>query len=215
MRAVIFANGDLRHTRDVLPPIHADDLLIAADGGALHMQALNLRPDAAVGDFDSFSAENLEALEAAGVKIFRYPAKKDQTDLELAVQHARDHGASEILVLGALGARWDQTLANLLLPASSAYSDLQIRLVDQEQEITLIRAGQTVNVTGRVGETVSLIPLAGDAGGITTTGLEYPLDKETLRFGSTRGISNVLLDESASVKLETGLLLCVLIHSGK
>jgi thiamine pyrophosphokinase len=122
---------------------------------------------------------------------------------------------TEVLMLGALGNRWDQTLANILLPAGRAFADMQIRLIDEAQEMTLIHSGQTLQIEGHVGDTLSLIPLAGDATGITTQGLEYPLLGETLPFGVTRGISNVMLGDQASISLEAGILLCVLIHLEK
>ncbi len=213
IRAVIFANGNLSQPLSVRSLLKPDDLLIAADGGAAQMQAINLLPKAAIGDFDSLDADSLNALENAGVKIFRFPIKKDLTDLELALQYAQSQGIRDILILGALGNRWDQTLANLLLPAAAAFADLYIRLVDGSQEMTLIRTGQTLQLDGQAGDTLSLIPLAGDATGITTQGLEYPLRRETLSFGNTRGVSNVLLGDSASISLEKGMLLCVLIHA--
>jgi tetratricopeptide (TPR) repeat protein len=110
------------------------------------------------------------------------------------------------------------SLANILLPA--AFPGLQICLVDGLQEIYFIHPGEKLEITGQAGDTVSLIPLGGDAEGITTRGLEYPLAKETLRLGSTRGISNVLLRQAsaadtASVTLEAGLLLCAVIHQSE
>ncbi len=178
------------------------------------MQALRLLPQAAIGDFDSLDAGGLKALQQAGVKVSRFPMKKDQTDLELALQYVQSLGAKDVLLLGALGNRWDQTLANLLLPAAAAFADLRIRLVDGNQEMILVRSGQTHQFNGRAGDTLSLIPLAGDAAGITTQGLEFPLMDETLFFGSTRGVSNVLLGDRASIELKEGMLLCVLIHHG-
>jgi len=59
---------------------------------------------------------------------------------------------------------------------------------------------------------VSLIPLAGKAHGITTEHLEYPLRRDELVFGSTRGISNVLLEETGTISINSGLLLCIVIH---
>ena len=215
MRAVIFANGDFGQPGIVESLLKPEDVLIAADGGAAHMQALHLLPEAAVGDFDSISEEQLKALQNKGVNIVRYPVKKDFTDLELALQYAQTVGVDDVLLLGALGNRWDQSLANLLLPAAAAYKSLRIRLVDGNQEITLIQAGQTLQLNGQSGDTLSLIPLVGDATGITTQGLEYPLTGETLTFGSTRGVSNVLLADCVSITLDTGTLLCVLIHTGR
>jgi thiamine pyrophosphokinase len=211
-RAVIFANGLLGSPEAARRALHPGDILIAADGGARHCEALGLIPHHLVGDFDSLAPHELEDLVNKGVSIYQHPARKDFTDLELALRHARHLGADEILVLGGLGARWDQTLANLLLPAAEAFASVRIRLLDGPQEVFLLRRGETAEVTGSPGDTVSLIPLGGDAQGVMTIGLEYPLSGETLAFGATRGVSNVLLGESATIHLQGGLLLCVIIH---
>jgi thiamine pyrophosphokinase len=206
LRIVIVANGWLNQPI-VLQP---GDLLIAADGGAKHCLKLGLFPESIIGDLDSLSDQELESLQSRGAKIIRYPTRKDYTDLELALKHAQELGASEIIVFGALGARWDQTIANLLLPV--AIAPTCIRLVDGAQEIFFVRSGERFDIYGHRGDVVSLIPLAGDAHGITTQNLEYPLKEDSLNFGSTRGISNVLLAEHATVHLKEGLLLCTVIH---
>jgi thiamine pyrophosphokinase len=54
--------------------------------------------------------------------------------------------------------------------------------------------------------------VGGDVQGVTTQGLEYPLQDETLYLGATRGLSNVFLGETALVKLKEGILLCVVIR---
>jgi thiamine pyrophosphokinase len=208
LRAIIFANGGYTHP-SILQP---DDLIIAADGGARHCLAIGLTPRLVVGDFDSLDEQQLDQLRRAGVELVQYPTHKDYTDLELAMQHARQRGADEILVLAALGGRWDQTLANVLLPTSDEFALLPIRLIDGAQEIQFLHHGNSMVIHGGPGDTVSLIPLKGDVHGVKTEALEYPLDGETLRFGSTRGISNVMTAETATVALEEGLLCCIVIH---
>jgi thiamine pyrophosphokinase len=208
-RAIIFANGELRRPPAAWLARQPGDLLIAVDGGARHCQSLGLRPDVVIGDFDSLEPNDLARLRFAGATLIQHPARKDETDLELAFQHARAVGVEEIIVLGALGARWDMTLANLLLPAQPGYAGVGVRLVDGGQEIALLRGGESLGLRGRAGDTISLIPLSAEARGITTTGLEYPLQDETLFFGSSRGVSNTLLGEQAQVRLGTGILLCV------
>jgi len=214
LRAIIFANGELNYHKDSLK-IDPGDLLVAADGGARHCQALGLVPQVLIGDFDSLEPGELSAFETQGVEVIQHPARKDYTDLELALQFAVEKGYREILVLGALGNRWDQTFANLLISASKAFAEVNIRLVDGPHEILLMRSGQVVELDGEPGDTVSLIPLCGDVHGIVTSGLEYPLKRETLFFGETRGISNVLTGQTASVKLDEGMLLTVIIHQPK
>jgi thiamine pyrophosphokinase len=209
LRAVIFANGNLNRPVTLLP----GDFIIAVDGGATHCLELGLRPAVVIGDLDSLTQPDLEALKIQGAKIIQYPVRKNFTDLELALSHARSLEVEEILILGALGARWEQTLANVLL--SAAYPGLNIHLVDGNQELFYLRAGKTLTISGCPGDTLSLIPLGGDAKGITTDNLEYPLTGDRLPLGSTRGISNVMLENEAHISLREGLLLCVVIHQPK
>jgi len=207
LRAVIFANGVMSRSNAV----RSDDLIIAADGGTSHCISLGLKPDVVIGDLDSLDPDVQESLREAETKIIQYPRRKDFTDLELAIQYAKEQGVQEIVIFAALGARWDQTIANVLLPA--AFHPMRISIIDGAYEFIFIPAQERVEVCGSSGDIVSLIPLAGDARGITTQNLEYPLSNGSLSFGSTRGISNVLLDDCASITLEEGLLLCIVIHN--
>jgi thiamine pyrophosphokinase len=212
MRAIIFANGPLGSSYYIRSYIQPGDLLIAADGGANHTKYLGITPDIAVGDFDSLSASVITEMEISGVQFLRFPQRKDFTDLELAFQLAIEKGANEIIVFAALGSRWDMTLANLLLPAAESFRKAQVRLVDGRQEISLLHSGETLWVSGQPGDTISLIPVGGDTSGITTRGLEYPLNHETLYLGSSRGVSNVLNGAEGQITIENGLLICVTIH---
>jgi thiamine pyrophosphokinase len=213
-RAVIFANGVLSDPDMILSSVGEKDLIIAADGGARLCRQLGLKPAVLIGDFDSLDDTELHRFAAEGSQVIRYPTRKDYTDLELALRHVQSLGIEEVLVIAALGARWDQTLANLLLPASEGLVGMRIRLIDGAQEIVTLRGGNELTLLGHPGDILSLIPLNGDAIGVTTLGLEYPLRREALAFGATRGLSNVLLDESATIRLDQGLLTCVLIHVG-
>ncbi len=212
MRAVIFANGLLSAPELVQPYLQPGDVIIAADGGAHHCQALGLRPAFVIGDFDSLSPQDLQFFEAQDAKLIRFPVNKDFTDLELALQHACSLGANRILIFGGLGLRWDQTLANVLLPALPAFANVSIVLVDGAQEIALVGRHKLHVISGQPGDTVSFIPISGDISGVTTRGLEYPLKNETLYFGSSRTVSNVLLASEAAIEVEQGLLVCVVIH---
>jgi thiamine pyrophosphokinase len=210
-RAVIFANGQVSDLEAARAALRPSDMLISADGGLRYYRALGLQPHAVVGDLDSLEPDEHAALAQAGVRVERFPARKDETDLELALRFALAQGAVDVLIFGALGGRWDQTLANLLLPAHPDFRAVRVRLLDGPQQIYLVQ-GETV-IEGQPGDTVSLIALNGDAHGVTTGALEYPLARGTLRFGSTLGISNVLVGTRATVRVESGLVACVVIGS--
>ncbi len=215
MRAIIFANGILNDLQDVHDIILPDDLIIAADGGTTHCRALGIKPSVVVGDLDSLNPDYLESLQRSGAEIISYPANKDLTDLELSIRKAIELGCDEILMLGALGARWDMTIANLLLPALSEFSKVKIRLIDGHQEVILLRGKGELTFKGKKGDILSLVPVGEDAEGITLQGLEYLLKDDVLKFGATRGISNVFINDTADVYLEKGLILCIHIRMDK
>jgi thiamine pyrophosphokinase len=214
-RVVIIANGaapDEATVRRWLPRDERTQArLICADGGARTALALDLKPEAVVGDLDSLDAAMRARLRATGCRFVVYPAAKDWTDLELALRLAVEEGATEIVVLGALGGRLDQELANILLLFLPELQDIPTRIVDDRQEMFVAR-GQA-EIAGRAGDIVSLIPLGGDVQGIVTEGLLYPLRDEPLVSGPARGISNVMTAQVAHVTLRSGTLLIVHSHS--
>jgi thiamine pyrophosphokinase len=139
----------------------------------------------------------------------RYPTHKDETDLELALQYAASLESTEIVILGALGGRLDQTVANVMLLAMPSLRDRRVLIASGNEQSFLIPPGQPFDLYGNAGDVVSLIPFGGDAHGIRTEGLEYPLHDESLYFGPARGVSNVMLGERATVFVRAGRLLCV------
>ncbi len=210
MRVLIFANGDLNPGPQVDQALEGagEALIIAADGGARHALALGLAPHIVIGDMDSLSEEELAHCAMLGATLLRYPPAKDETDLELALLYAAGHGAETVRVLGAMGGRLDQTLANILLLTLPALRGRDVRLIAGRQTAWLLWPGEH-RLTGQQGDTLSLIPLGGEVTGIVTTGLAYPLRNETLSFGPARGISNVFAAETATIRLAAGMLLAV------
>ena len=207
MRSIIFVNGELNNTDSARDLIQPEDLIIAADGGSKHCRTLGVTPSVLIGDLDSVSEEELADWKQAGVEIIQHDPRKDETDLELALLYAKEKNIGEALILGGLGHRWDQTLANLLLPVYKKLRGLQISFWDDGQWLYLVEGEKIIQ--GQVGQTLSLIPIGGDAVGVTTQGLEWPLTDETLHFGATRGVSNLILEDRVVVRVRQGLLLCI------
>jgi thiamine pyrophosphokinase len=214
--ALVFANGDLNDGPAVQAAVATAGravpapLVIAADGGARNALACNLIPDLVIGDFDSLTEAELRMLEAQGAAIERHPPEKDATDLELVLLAAASHGCNPIHILGGVGDRLDQTIANIYLLGLPQLQHCEVRLVAGKQTVWLGHPGTTF-VNGTPGDTLSLIPLSGAARAITTEGLYYQLRGETLTFGPARGISNVLTAPQASITFTAGILL--LIHT--
>lgn len=206
MHVLIVANGapaDLP-ARERVPEV---DLVIAANGGAANARRLGLRPSVIVGDMDSIEAADRARLEAAGLQFITHPVKKDATDLELALRYAVEQGATRITVVGALGGRPDQMLANVFLLTLPFLDGVAANLLGDGWEALCVR--RSVQFDGRPGDVVSLIPLTPEAHGVTTSGLFWVLTDATLRFGSTLGVSNQMTDTTVQVSVRRGILLVV------
>lgn len=206
-RIIIIANGELPDLDQARLLIHAGDYIICADGGTRHALALGIRPNLIVGDMDSAEKGQLQALQKADVPIELFPYDKNETDLELAIHRAIELQPKQLLILAALGGRLDQTLGNIALLSEDRLSNIDFRLDDGVEEIFLCR--DQAQVRGRSGDIVSLIPWQGAVSGIQTENLKWPLHHETLYPDKTRGISNQMIGDTASVSIGSGLLLIV------
>ena len=184
--------------------------VVAVDAGAASLERSGRRPDRLVGDLDSISGALLERLVTDGVAIDRHPADKDASDTELALGVAIAAGATEIVIVGAIGGqRLDHELANVLLLADPALEHRDVRIVHGPTTVRALRDRGRLALDGRSGDLVTLLPVGGDATGVRIEGVRWPLADATLRIGRSRGLSNEVVEPPASVSLERGTLLVV------
>ena len=198
--AIVLTGGDpvsptLRHR---LP---RPDLVIAADSGYHLAQLLGIRVDLLIGDLDSIDPD----IDLADTEIVRHPADKEKSDLELAIAAASARGATNLVVVGGGGGRLDHLLVNAAVIAGYRGGDVQWLT---GAEIVYV-VSRTQVITGSIGDLVTLLAAGGDAHGVTSRNLRYPLDRETLPFGSARGLSNVMLTTDAEVTVESGVLIAI------
>lgn len=211
---IIIANGDIQDSQwsDHLLEKKAQ-AIIAVDGGANHLLFRNIIPDIVIGDLDSLSAAYVEQLENNWVNIFRFDPEKDETDLELALLYAAEQTAwsqAPIYVYAALGGRLDHEIANLMLLTHPKLIERDIQLMAPYQNTFLITSKKGVmEIHGRAGDTISLIPLKGDAQIAMTENLKWPLINSTLRFGPARGVSNEMTGSNCKISVESGTVLCI------
>lgn len=207
MRVVIFVNGEFHEPQLVKKLLRSEDYIIAVNGGTRHALSIGVVPQAIIGDLDSFTPKEQAHIHPDKTRILRFPARKDETDLELALRHALEQNATTILLVAALGGRLDQSLGNVFLLALPDLHGIDVKILDGRQQAFLVR--DHAQITGQPGDIVSILPVGGDAGGVTNSGLEWPLHNATLPLGSTRGISNVMTRTQASISVRKGMLLCV------
>jgi thiamine pyrophosphokinase len=204
--ALVIAGGG-RPDPLVVKAIPSADFVVAADSGADHAARLGLSVDLVVGDLDSIDSTVLSNLRLDGVDIEQHPEDKDQTDLELAMARAAATHPDRIVVVGIGGGRLDHALANVVVLAAEGYGDIAVEGLVGSARLTVVRGTRTLG--GAVGEMVSLLAMLGPARGVTTSGLAYPLDDETLHPGSARGVSNRFVTVQATVTVDEGVLVAV------
>ncbi|MBM3123650.1 MAG: thiamine diphosphokinase [Chloroflexi bacterium] len=206
-RVLIFKNGELPDPDSVRGLIQDDDFILSVDGGTRHVLSLGRIPHLVVGDLDSIVPQDRTKLDEMGVDFVVHPKEKDQTDLELAIEIALSRNPAKILLLAALGGRLDHTLGNISLLTDPRLETIETALEDGRTELQLCR--HHVRIIGQRGDLVSLIPWKGDVLGVSTENLQWELEDETLFQNRTRGVSNEMLGDMASIQVRSGFLLVI------
>jgi thiamine pyrophosphokinase len=180
-------------------PIDIDDLVIAADGGLRHTQAIGITPTLILGDFDS--------LGYTPDKSLVFPVEKDDTDAMLAAREGLRRGCDEFYFYGSLdGKRLDHTVANFQTLQFLADQGATGYLIGADYLVTVVKNGALRFPAGATG-VVSLFCLGADARGVTLEGLKYPLEDGTLTAGFPLGVSNHFIGTDATVSVRDGSLL--------
>lgn len=206
-RIIIFAGGNLNVW--ALAEINDDDVLVGADSGALFLIRQQRRPHLAVGDFDSVTPEQLDVIRQGSDEVLTVDAvMKDWTDTELAFNWALEQRPAEIVIIGALGTRFDHSLANVHLLRKGLQHGIACKIVDEHNEIYVI--DRYARLDQRHFPYCSLLPLSMEVTGITLRGFQYPLQEATLTIGHSLGISNVITAQYGEIFVESGLLLVIL-----
>lgn len=203
-RAAILAGGTVAYTASLRAAVESCGLVIAADGGLGHAVGLGVAPDLLVGDLDSLT--DTDTTRFPRMQTITYPADKTAIDSELAVDVALARGATALLLVGGTGDRWDHSLTNLTLAARLAGEGTACELTDGVSRIVMIVPALPWEGELEAGHEVGLIPLAGDAGGVTASGVEYSLQDATLLYGAGRGASNRATGGPARIACGRGVL---------
>lgn len=208
MITLVLTGGDLGNCEWIKKNLPPYDFVICADGGAAHLESLELEPDLLVGDFDSISKTMLQKYIKKGIPIINFPVDKDKTDTQIAVDLAIEKGATDVYLLGALGSRWDHSFGNVMLLYRLEKNGIRGRILHSNNIIML--SNQFLKIKGDVGQIVSLLPFGGEVHIESTEGLKYPIHNKTLSQDFPIGISNVLTASQAIVRIKSGWVMAVL-----
>ena len=182
------------------------DWIVVADSGLDQANRLGLKADLVIGDMDSVQPASLASAEKAGIEIRRYPEDKDATDLELAIDAAAAAGFSRATIIGGTGGRMAHTMANAMLLLQER--TIELDWLTSRARITALRNGQEETYPDTDGPLLSVLAIGGPVR-CHSTGLKWPLADAPLIPGSTRGISNEIVDHTATVRVSSGRALII------
>lgn len=209
--AVVFLDGTYEDAAYYRAWAEAAELVVAADGGARFLLVAGIVPDLVVGDFDSLPPADTDRLAGLGVAAVRHPARKDQTDGELAVEETLRRGAGELVLAGALGAL-DHTLGHLAILRRLATRGVPARVVSPGLCMRALVAPADVVLDAAPRMRVSVVPLGADAV-VTLVGFDYPLERGMLPADACLGLGNFVAAAGARIAVHDGIV-AVLVESG-
>lgn len=204
MKFLIMANGEYGDIAWYKGREELFDRVVCVDGGTGAACRLGIIPDWIVGDLDSTREEDRSFMERAGVRLEIFPAEKDFTDTQLALDLARREGAREVVVWGGTGSRLDHTLSNLFNAAKLVEDGIDIRF--EAPGLTIYLVGERLIVPGRDGETVSILVLGDRATGVTLEGFRYPLQDADLDGKCQYTVSNIITEPNPRIRVAAGIL---------
>ena len=195
-KCVIFCAGGFD---GLIEPLGKADFVIAADGGLVHLQKLNISPDGVLGDFDSLGYVPQNA------KVF--PVEKDDTDAMLAVRQGLRLGYKDFILYGSLdGERLDHTVANFQTLQYLADNGARGVCVGKRYIAAVIK-NETVTFPETARGILSVFCMGADARGVSIAGTKYEAENITLTAGFPLGVSNHFEGKEATVAVKDGSLL--------
>lgn len=185
-------------------------IIIAVDKGLDTLNKLNILPNHIVGDLDSVNQSLIESNKNnPKINIHQYQPEKDYTDTDIALKLAISLHSSHIAIIGALGKRMDHALANIHILTLALDANIPCEILDANNLIYLVNNAHTIEKSTTNGKYISLIPLTSKVEGLTLTGFKYPLNNYSLSIGKSLGISNEIIDDTATIFLKKGILIVI------
>lgn len=184
--------------------------MIAVDKGLEAFYQLGITPNHVVGDFDSVLDDILKFYQNNPQVVFHnYHPEKDYTDTDIALKLAISLNSSSITIMGALGKRIDHTLANIHILTDALEAHIPCQILDSHNRIYLIKNNTTLYKNKLYGNYISLFPLTTTVEGLTLNGFKYTLNNHTLSIGKSLGVSNEILEPTATIELKNGILIVI------
>lgn len=188
--ALIIANGESCSMELLGQLLEWSPTIVVLDGAAHRFEPLGIKMDVLLGDFDG--NVNLEEIEQRQqpLRVVHTPDQK-LTDLEKAILWLIEEGYPSANIAWATGLRADHTVNNMM--SLFKFQD-RIDLVMVDDHSRIFSLPTKYKKWYPKGTRISLIPF-GLVDGISTLGLKYPLNEESLESGIRSGSSNEVLED--------------------
>lgn len=210
MKALIVGSGDFNNSETILKYSRLGYSIIAADGGADMLYKLKILPDVSMGDYDSIKAISYQWLKDNKINMLEYPSKKNKTDMELCLDYAIENCSDTIIITGGTGFRLDHTLANMMMLVENHKRKINIIMEDDYNKIFVISGKNKIETADSIGSNISVIPIESSIENVELRGLEYFSDNLTLPFGSSLGVSNVIVEPTIEINVNKGIAFAII-----
>ena len=197
MKVGLVLNGDIPSK------IEDDDFIVCSDGGYDRLKEIGVEPDILLGDMDSIK-------EKPDRDIIYYPPEKDATDGELALDYCLTKDPDTIHFYGVFGGRPDHVEGNYCLMYKAFLKGINV--VALSKEYTMYLADKPITLENVKGKTLSVVPLLDKVHVTNEEGLQYPMDDLTITKNSSRGISNVCLEDKITINIFKGVAMIFVIN---
>ena len=202
-RCILFSGGPLSDCDQIEVKVGPGDFVIACDAGCRTAAQFGVRPDLAVGDFDSLGEP-----VPGGIPVQKVPAEKDDTDTMLGLRIGLEQGFREFLLVGGFGGRLDHTVANLQALGWLCRQGASGQILSNRNRAWAVRCG-TLVLRRLDGWHLSVFAWDGPCRGVTLEGLQYPLRDAELTPSLPIGVSNEFVGEYARITVTDGTLLVI------
>ncbi len=207
MKGLIISSGDFNNYELLAHMVKDKDYILCADGGLRHIMSINKCPDAIIGDFDSIDSKAESYIRVNNIPMYKFPIEKDETDTELAIMQLIKIGCDDITLVGGTGTRMDHSLANIYLLKRLNDEGIKAKIVDDHN--TIYFCNDSLELLRNDNKYVSVIPITLNGVIVTLNGFYYPLLDATIKFGSTLGVSNKIIEKTGIIRITSGEALII------
>lgn len=164
--------------------------IVAADGAANKLHEIGIMPDIVIGDLDSIrTSENFKILHAPS---------QDESDFQKSLNYVKQNQLLPTIILGADGGFIDHILFNIDVI-------MQNECIFYSPPIIGVPLNKTAEFKLKINSKISIFAMP--KAKISTSGLKWELDNDTLEFPGFSSLSNINIKENFKIEVKDGKVL--------